>query len=128
MKHTGLTIFVAEDSLLYQQLLRRMLQSVPAETVFFTSGEKLLLQLPHTKPDLAILDYNLEGQLTGLDTLLAMRRRYPGMEAILFSTCTYLPGPENYQRYGYFEYIEKNQQGLYMLHQRVVAKIDQLHQ
>ncbi len=126
MKQVSPTIFVAEDTLFYQQLIRRMLEPVRVESIFFTSGEMLLLQLPFARPEMAILDYNLEGKMTGLETLRGIRKLYPDVYVILFSTRIDLPSPENFNRYGHFDFIEKSTIGLYRLHQKVVQAFNPL--
>src|SRR5206468_1196580 len=76
---------------------------------FFTSGETCVKQLNNLSPDILVLDYNLDGDMNGLDTLKEIRYVYPNAVAVLFSTEGGLNTDENHQRYGHFAYIEKKE-------------------
>lgn len=119
MENMKLTILVVEDSLLYQQLIARLLKPLDAQVLFFSSGEEVMQQLPFEKADLAILDYNLDGTMTGLDTLKAVRIHHPSTYVIVFSTRFELNTSDNVRLYGDFYFIEKNNEGLHHLQEKV---------
>ena len=119
MENNRLTLYVIEDTRFYQQLIGRLLKPVEADTLYFTSGETAVDTLPLSAPDLVILDYNLDGAMTGLDTLKAIRRHYPGVYVILFSTRAEINTHENIGFYGAFDFVEKNRDGIRILQQKL---------
>lgn len=119
METKRLTIFVVEDTFIFQQLISKLLEHMSAEILFFTTGENAVKQLAVSKPDMAILDYNLDGDMTGLDTLKVLRLHQPDVYAILFSTRPGLNTSENFQLYGAFDQVEKNKEGLQLLKKKI---------
>ena len=119
MAKNKLTLYVIEDTFIYQQLIGRLLKPVHADTLYFTSGEKALDRLPSSAPDLVILDYNLDGTMTGLDTLKWIRQYYPAVYVILFSTRTDINTHENLRLYGAFDFVEKNGDGFRILQHKI---------
>lgn len=119
MENKQLTFYVVEDNFFYQQLIGRMLKRVGAETVYFTSGEATVKRLPSCAPDLVVLDYNLDGTMTGLDTLKTIRQYYPAVYVILFSTRAEINTDENLRCYGKFDFVEKNRNGFSILQQKI---------
>ena len=59
-------IFVVEDNLIYQQLIAKVLESISLDICFYTTGEACLEDLVRN-PDVIILDYQLDGQIDGLE-------------------------------------------------------------
>lgn len=123
MENKQLIFYVVEDSLFYLQLIDRMLNRAGAQTVHFTSGEAAVKGLPSCAPDLVILDYNLDGAMTGLDTLQAIRQYYPAVYVIVFSTRAEINTDENLRRYGTFDFVEKNKNGFTILQQKISQAI-----
>jgi DNA-binding NtrC family response regulator len=107
-------IFIVEDDLLYQQLIAKEMESLSAEIFFYTKGESCVRDL-HKNPSIIILDYNLEGEMTGLDALQEIRKFNPSIYVILFSDQKNLDTYENVIRYGFFDYLEKGNQALRLL-------------
>src|SRR6195952_5463929 len=103
-----LCIIVVEDNLFYQQLIAKQLESISTKIHFFTNGEECLENLTACKADLIVLDNNLEGTMTGLESLKLIRVIEPNLPVILFSTELGLDTTENIASYGAFEYVEKN--------------------
>lgn len=114
-----LSIFVVEDNLMFQQLIAKQLESISHTISFFTTGESCINELSQTRPDVIILDNNLDGNLTGLDTLKTLRQLDQDMYVVLFSTEQALDSRENVARYGKFEYVEKNEAGFRHLKDKV---------
>ena len=114
-----LCIIVVEDNIFYQQLIAKQLESISTIIHFFTSGEDCLENLGSSKADLIVLDNNLGGVITGLETLKLIRKAEPNMHVIMFSTEPGLDSAENIASYGNFDYIEKNNTGFKKLKERI---------
>lgn len=123
MENNKLTLYVVEDTLFYQQLIDRTLKPLCVQAMYFTSGEEAITRLPIYPPYLVILDYNLDGVMTGLDTLRAIRRQYPAVYVILFSTRFEINTKENFRTYGVFDFVEKNGDGFRVLQQKITQAI-----
>jgi len=100
------TIFIVEDNLLYQQLIAKELETLSDDIYFFTKGELCLKEL-YRNPEIIILDYNLEGEINGLDTLKEIRKLNDTIQIILFSSQKNIYNRENLLRYGSFDFLEK---------------------
>jgi CheY-like chemotaxis protein len=111
-------IFVVEDNLIYQQLIAKELESITTDIHFFTTGESCLESLME-KPDIVVLDYNLDGVLTGLDTLKGVKLFNPNIYAVLFTTQPGLNTEENFSIYGKFDYVEKRETAFYHLKETI---------
>ncbi|MBS1917927.1 MAG: response regulator [Bacteroidetes bacterium] len=116
------TIFVVEDNLLYQHLIAKELEAVNGDIHFFTNGEACISEL-HKNPSVIVLDYNLDGKINGLDTLQFVRKKKPGIPAILFSSQRGIYSKENLLRYGYFDFIEKCEHSFQVLRQMIQRKL-----
>jgi two-component system OmpR family response regulator len=116
----GARIFIVEDNLLYQQLIARELESLGGEFHFYTSGESCLEDL-NKGPQIIVLDYDLEGELNGLDTLQKIRDYDPSIYVILFSNKKDLNSYENVAQYGSFDFLEKREQSFRLLKQMISA-------
>jgi CheY-like chemotaxis protein len=115
-------IFIVEDNLLYQQMIAREMEAFGGEVFFFTRGEHCVDSLP-LQPSIIILDYNLEGEMNGLETLAEIRRFDPSIFVILFSNQKEVNSRENVKRYGAFKFVEKQDQSFSVLRQLVSANM-----
>jgi two-component system, OmpR family, response regulator len=111
-------IFVVEDNLLYQQLIGKELESLSNEIYFYTTGESCLKDLEKC-PSIIILDYNLEGEINGLDTLQQIRKFDASIYVILFSSQKDLNTRENIDLYGSFNFLEKRGHSFRLLRQMI---------
>ena len=111
-------IFVVEDNLMYQSLIAKELESLGGDIHFYTTGEACLVEL-NKKPSVIVMDYNLEGEMTGLDTLQRVRHTHPDVYVILFSSQQGLNTKEVLLQYGSFDFLEKNSLSLRTLRQMV---------
>ncbi|MHA4810470.1 response regulator [Flavitalea flava] len=111
-------IFVVEDNLIYQSLIAKELESVSNEIHFYTNGESCLDELDKN-PAVIVLDYNLDGEMNGLDTLQKVRNINPDVYVILFSSQKGLNTKEILLQYGSFDFLEKNSLSLRTLRQMV---------
>ena len=103
----NLQIVIVEDNPMYQQMIARQVQSPGDEVHFFTKGETCVEQVNEINPDLLVLDYNLEGEMNGLDILKHVRSSHPNTFAVVYSTEEGLNTQENFDRFGHFVFVEK---------------------
>ena len=82
-------ILVVDDSAVIRRVLSEMLASDPEIVVAGTAGNGIqaLTRIPETKPDLVTLDIEMPG-MNGLETLVEIRKLYPKLPVIMFSTLT----------------------------------------
>jgi len=104
-------IFVVEDNLMYQSLIAKELESVSSHIFFYTNGEDCLDELGKN-PSIIVMDYNLEGEMNGLDTIQKVRSTNPEVYVILFSSQKGLNTKEVFLKYGSFDFLEKNSTSL----------------
>ena len=115
-------IFIVEDNLLYQQLIAHELEDFGGPIFFYTTGEHCLANICR-KPSIVVLDYNLDGEINGLETLEEIRKFDPSIFVILFSSQKEVYSNENQRRYGSFDFLEKKEQSFTLLKQLLKAKI-----
>lgn len=111
-------IFVVEDNVIYQGLIAKELETVSSNIHFYTNGESCISELDK-RPSVIVLDYNLDGQMNGLDTLQKVRDIDPDVYVILFSSQKGLNTKEMYLQYGDFDFLEKNSLSLRTLRNMV---------
>ena len=111
-------IFVVEDNVIYQSLIAKELESISSNIHFYTTGESCVSELDK-HPAVIVLDYNLDGQMNGLDTLQRVRDFDPSVYVILFSSQKGLNTKEVFLQYGSFDFLEKNSLSLRTLRQMV---------
>ena len=114
-----------EDNLLYQQLIARELENFGGQLFFYTAGEHCIANLCR-RPSIVVLDYNLDGEINGLETLEEIRKFDPAIFVILFSSQKEVYSSENRRRYGSFDYLEKNSHSFSMLRNFLQSKMELL--
>jgi DNA-binding NtrC family response regulator len=77
-------ILLVEDNVMYAEALKSQLLTFCTSVKHFTSGEECLKSLDE-KPDMVILDHHLEGELTGIDVLKAIKMVYPDTDVLYIS-------------------------------------------
>jgi two-component system chemotaxis response regulator CheB len=82
-------ILIVHDSAVFRRALSNLLAPDPEIAVVGTAGNgvQALAQIADTKPDLVTLDIDLRG-MDGVETLVEIRKRYPKLPVIMFSTLT----------------------------------------
>jgi two-component system, OmpR family, response regulator len=115
-------IFIVEDNLIYQQLIARELESFGGQLFFYTTGEHCIVNLCR-RPSIVVLDYNLDGEINGLETLEEIRKFDPSIFVVLFSSQKEVHSCENQQRYGSFDFVEKKDHSFSVLKKLLQAKI-----
>ena len=85
----SIRILVVDDSVVIRKVLSDTLSADPALEVVGTAGDGriALAKIPLLKPDLITLDIEMP-VMDGLETLAAVRKLYPKMPVIMFSTLT----------------------------------------
>ena len=115
-------IFIVEDNLLYQQLIARELEDFGGPLYFYTTGEHCIANLCR-KPSIVVLDYNLDGEINGLETLEEIRKFDPSIFVVLFSSQKEVYSNENQRRYGSFDFLEKKEQSFSLLKNLIKARV-----
>ena len=100
-------IFVVEDNPMYQALVMKELSALSSDIRVFSTGENFLDQISE-KPDVVILDYNLEGHINGYDVLVELKKQSSPSPVIFFSSQTEPAVTDSVRRMGVADYIEKN--------------------
>jgi two-component system, chemotaxis family, protein-glutamate methylesterase/glutaminase len=82
-------ILIVDDSAVIRRLLTNLLAADPEIVVAGTAGNGLqaLARIPEAKPDLITLDIEMP-EMDGLATLVEIRKLYPKLPVIMFSTLT----------------------------------------
>jgi two-component system chemotaxis response regulator CheB len=82
-------VLIVDDSAVIRKVLSGLLAADPEIVVAGTAGngEQALARIPDVKPDLITLDIEMPG-MNGLETLVQIRKLYPKLPVIMFSTLT----------------------------------------
>jgi len=99
-------IFIVEDNPVYQTLVLKQLENISQDIQVFSTGEKFLAEMGH-RPDLIILDYNLDGCINGYDVLKELKKLAFSSPVIFFSSNLEISVTSSILKLGVVEYIEK---------------------
>jgi two-component system chemotaxis response regulator CheB len=85
----GIRVLVVDDSVVIRRVLCEALATDPAieAVVSAADGSIALSKIPLVNPDLITLDVEMPG-MSGIETLAAIRKTYPKLPVIMFSTLT----------------------------------------
>lgn len=85
-----ITVVIVEDEGLFRDMLRIALRRDESIEVIgdFASGEEALEAVPLIKPDVAILDVQLQGELNGIELGIRLRWELPQMGVVVLSNYT----------------------------------------
>jgi two-component system chemotaxis response regulator CheB len=85
----AIRVLIVDDSVVIRKVLAEVLSADPAIQVAGTAadGTIALGKIPQLNPDLITLDVEMPG-MSGLETLAAIRKTYPKLPVIMFSTLT----------------------------------------
>ncbi|MCF8379442.1 MAG: response regulator [Bacteroidales bacterium] len=101
------TVFVVEDDILYLNLINKELEKMGYVNIkSFNTGKEAMHNLDK-KPDIALLDYFLEKDYTGMDILKKMKKRYPDTQAIFLTASDDVNIAVDTMRNGAYDYIVK---------------------
>ncbi len=118
------SFFIVEDNPFYSNLLKLEIESLPAKVKLFSSGEDCIDSL-FMNPDTILLDYYLDGELTGLDTLKKIKSFNPNINVVFLTGQGDLEVALNALRFGAFDYIEKTEESFAKIHE-TLGRINQL--
>ena len=79
------TIFVVEDDILYLNLINKELEKMGYTKIESYSTGKEAMHNLDKKPDIALLDYFLEKDFTGMDILKKLQKRFPDTQVIFLT-------------------------------------------
>lgn len=122
----SLKVFVVDDEPLQLEAMSDFLSANTSHKVYkFRSGEECLQRMDAVRPDVVILDYNLDGNnpsaSNGIVILEQVKKHYPSTKVILLS------GQESYAvamqtiRKGAEEYVLKSDPEM---HRKIVRLLD----
>lgn len=101
------TIFVVEDDILYLNLINKELEKMGYVNVkSFATGKEAMSNLDR-KPDIALLDYFLEKDYTGMDVLKKIKQRFPDTQSIFLTASDDVNIAVDTMRNGAYDYIVK---------------------
>lgn len=103
-------VFVVEDDPTWATTLKAKL-SKRYEVQHFTSGEAAVEKIDQA-PHIVVLDYHLEGQWTGFDTLKQIRKRQPEALVIMLSAQESVQTAVDIMDHGAYDYIVKGEHSL----------------
>jgi len=101
------TIFVVEDDLLYMTLINKELEKMGYKNVRSYSTGKEAMHNLDKKPDVALLDYFLEKDFTGMDILKKLKNRFPDTQVIFLTASDDVNIAVDTMRNGAYDYIVK---------------------
>lgn len=80
-------LYIVEDNLRLQQALGQGLAATGEVAVLgaFTSGEAAVQASLDSPPQALLMDVQLQGELNGVDTAVALRREYPRLPVVFYS-------------------------------------------
>ncbi len=101
-------MFIVEDDPAWAATLTKSKLSKAFTIKHFTKGEEAIEALKKEKPEITILDYHLEGKMTGLDTLKAIKERSPKTYVIMFTAQEDVQTAVDLMQNGAFDYVIKS--------------------
>ncbi len=103
------TVFVVEDDDIFLSLITTELTKLNFKEVKTFSTGKSCLENLHTRPDIVLLDYWLEKDLTGIDVLKKIKKAYPHSQAIFLTASDDINIAINSMKHGAYDYIIKGE-------------------
>lgn len=101
-------IFIVEDDEGWAATLSGKLGKLYT-THHFVSGEECVEKLEAIKPKFIVLDYHLEGEMTGLDTLKIIKKKLPDTYVIMFSAQDDVQTAVSIMDSGAYDYVVKGE-------------------
>ena len=101
------TIFVVEDDVLYLNLIIKELEKMGYTNIKSYSTGKEAIHDMSEKPDVALLDYFLEKDYTGMDILKKLQQRFPDTQVIFLTASDDVNIAVDTMRNGAYDYIVK---------------------
>ncbi|MCS7073130.1 MAG: response regulator [Bacteroidia bacterium] len=108
---SGLSLFIVEDNEAWSTIVKNKLQLGSVKEIC-VSGEECVAKLANFKPDIIVLDYHLEGEMTGLDTLKKIKEIHPACQVIMLSSQESVQTAVDILSNGAYDYIVKGDQSI----------------
>jgi DNA-binding NtrC family response regulator len=99
-------ILIADDEPLFGRTTAELLRKAGYDVVWVESGEQALDRIRQRRPDLAVVDLNMPGNLS-LELLFECRRSYPSMPLVVLTGRPTLPSAIESVRLGIHDYLLK---------------------
>jgi CheY-like chemotaxis protein len=99
-------LLIVEDDEAWVAALTSKLKGEFAIT-HYDNGEEAIQNLLALKPKIIVLDYHLQGQMTGGDTLKEIKRLLPSTKVIMFSAQDDVQTALNIIQHGAYDYVVK---------------------
>jgi DNA-binding NtrC family response regulator len=118
------TLFIVDDDPMQLEMLKDHLSKFKNFQIkTFGTGEECLMALTE-KPDIIILDYNLnnvsKAAINGLDVLKLIKKDCPESEVIMLSGQEKIEVAVNTMKYGAFDYVVKNESSFFRSENAIV--------
>jgi two-component system OmpR family response regulator len=118
------TLFIVDDDPMQLEMLKDHLSKFKNFNIkTFSTGEECLMALTE-KPDIIILDYNLnsvsKAAINGLDVLKLIKKDAPDAEVIMLSGQEKIEVAVNTMKYGAFDYVVKNESSFFRSENAIV--------
>ncbi len=111
MKTNSTNIFIVEDDPFFANMLNERLKKESYNNVHvYHTGEEALNKL-YEQPDIVILDHGL-GKLNGIQVLKKIKSVNPNIQVIFLSAQEQMNVAIQALKYGAYDYLEKNSDGL----------------
>lgn len=121
---SDLSVFIVEDDIIYQEIIKNELSQKQFKNIeVFTSGLDCIRNLSK-KPDVIILDYNLDKRMNGIQVLEKIKVINRDIQVIMLTSQEKLDVAINSMKYGAYDYIIKNDVAMKRLDQ-MVGRIEQ---
>ncbi len=107
-------IYIIEDNPTWATTLMAHLNKMGYKTESFASGEEFFKKVNSNKeiPEIVIIDYHLEGKMTGLDVLQSVKKINPRVYAIMFSGQESLEIALKTLDFGAYDYVVKGEDAI----------------
>jgi CheY-like chemotaxis protein len=116
----GIRVFLVDDDLMYLTAMEHfLLQYIPSLNITtFQTGESSLREMEHNAPDIVILDYFLDSEVSfaknGIDILKKIKSIYPHTKVVMLSRQNDIKVALYCIRYGASDYVSKGESNAFM--------------
>ncbi len=124
-----LKVYVVEDDNMQGEMVKDHLTSKGYSVKLFSTGESFLSALESDKPEILVLDYNLnavnKSAMEGIEILKRVKDRAADIEVIMYSGQDSIEVAVDTMRYGAFDYVVKGAAAFTRL-EFIIGKIQKL--
>lgn len=108
-----LKVYVVEDDTMQGEMVKDHLTGKGYSVKLYNTGESFLKELEADKPDILVLDYNLnavdKSAMEGIDILKRAKDKTPDLEVVMYSGQDSIDVAVDTMRYGAFDYVVKGE-------------------